>query len=571
MNDRYERLFSLPKNLYTSKAPVIILAGALLKDHQTGNVLAQLKFNNLSLKMIEALSVQIKCFNIIGEELQGTEYQYLDLSAARHSEFGQRTAIQLPDNTTRSISVVCTNVVFSDHTFWNAEESAVWDSLPNQQNLGNIIGNLAEQYCRETSSHSRFVPLEYSDLWICSCGTVNKQGDSYCCRCGIKKQRIFSALNVELLTQNREQFQAEQAQQKEIQEKEQKERHVKIKKIVVRFFVVTTVAVMLIVLGTQVLIPMQKYNSAISSMETGQYEDAILTFEKLGDYKDSAQLLTEARYRNANHLFESEKYGDSLSIYESLDNYADSNNKILECYFNLGEQYFQEGDYATALEYYKNAQEEPLESRTTEKIYENAIKLYQEDSYDFAHSYFDEVRNYEDTSLYCGLLDILDSGDSLTDIVEALSEDPYADFSPAKTILEDNPYHQIVILNDYQGIYRKAGDYNYELDSSFYIKISGYDISILECLVTSTVSSEEWENEEETQSSEIIDVNNEGIYTVRSKEWYSGWALGYEESEYTWQFSFKDGGIKVTAKSQYDYEPTLTFMSVEAGQYEKIS
>lgn len=230
VNDRYERLFSLPKNLYTSKAPVIILAGALLKDHQTGNVLAQLKFNNLSLKMIEALSVQIKCFNIIGEELQGTEYQYLDLSAARHSEFGQRTAIQLPDNTTRSISVVCTNVVFSDHTFWNAEESAVWDSLPNQQNLGNIIGNLAEQYCRETSSHSRFVPLEYNDLWICSCGTVNKQGDSYCCRCGIKKQQIFSALNVELLTQNREQFRAEQAQQKAIQEEKQKERNAKIKK-----------------------------------------------------------------------------------------------------------------------------------------------------------------------------------------------------------------------------------------------------------------------------------------------------------------------------------------------------
>src|SRR5699024_8416400 len=128
-----------------------------------------------------------------------------------------------------------------------------------------------------------------------------------------------------------------------------------------------------------------------------------------------------AMYRNANHLFESEKYDDALSIYESLNNYADSNNKILECYFNLGEQYFQKGDYETALEYYKNAQQESLAARTTEKIYENAIKLYQEGSYNFSYSYFGEVRNYQDSSLYCSLLNTLDNGDSLVDIVEALS------------------------------------------------------------------------------------------------------------------------------------------------------
>jgi hypothetical protein len=351
VNDRYERLFSLPKNLYTSKAPVIILAGALLKDHQTGNVLAQLKFNNLSLKMIEALSVQIKCFNIIGEELQGTEYQYLDLSAARHSEFGQRTAIQLPDNTTRSISVVCTNVVFSDHTFWNAEESAVWDSLPNQQNLGNIIGNLAEQYCRETSSHSRFVPLEYSDLWICSCGTVNKQGDSYCCRCGIKKQRIFSALNVELLTQNREQFQAEQAQQKEIQEKEQKERRIKIRKIAVTSTTAATVAVMLIVFVTQVLIPMQKYNSALSLMDSGNYEKAIVAFEELGDYQDSEENILECKIQN------NIKEGDYFSNIFLLVNKIPSESKedidrndydlLRQCVTKSFDSIFKKGDCGT--------------------------------------------------------------------------------------------------------------------------------------------------------------------------------------------------------------------------------
>ena len=43
MEERYTRLFSLPENLYSAGAPVMIAAGALLKDNQTGKVLAQLK------------------------------------------------------------------------------------------------------------------------------------------------------------------------------------------------------------------------------------------------------------------------------------------------------------------------------------------------------------------------------------------------------------------------------------------------------------------------------------------------------------------------------------------------
>jgi len=36
MNERYTRVFSLPENLYATGSPVVIAAGALLKDNQTG-------------------------------------------------------------------------------------------------------------------------------------------------------------------------------------------------------------------------------------------------------------------------------------------------------------------------------------------------------------------------------------------------------------------------------------------------------------------------------------------------------------------------------------------------------
>lgn len=577
--ERYSRLFRLPEKLYTLGSPLLIAAGALLKDNQTGNILAQIKFRSLSNKKIKAVKVKIKAFDVSGAEVQGVDgYQYLDLSAARNAEFGQKTAVTLPDSVTRSFSVVCTSVIFSDNSAWKAEQNAVWEPLPKQQSLENILGKLAQQYQRDTSSISRFVPVEYSDLWICSCGTVNKREEANCCSCRARKNLLFSALNTDTLTQNQSQFEmkeaerkAIEAEQKAIQKQEHKKRQAKNKKIAIISSVATVVVIAFVVLITQVFIPMQKYNSAVSLMDAGHYVEAIATFEELGDYRDSTELLTEAMYRNANHLFESEKYDDALSIYESLNNYADSNNKILECYFNLGEQYFQKGDYTTALEYYKNARQEPLVSRTTEKIYENAIKLYQEGSYSFSHSYFKEVPKYQDSSLYCGFFNILDNDDPLEDIVKKLSEDPYTDFSPAKAILEDNPYHQIVLLKDHQGIYRQTVERGIGNDY-FYIKISGYDISILESF-DETVSSDRWEEEESTQLSDIIDVNDEGIYTVRSKEWYSSWGYSFrspKENEYIWQFSFKDGGINAINENEYDYEAELP-MSVETGQYEKIS
>ena len=39
MAERYTRLYTLPENLYTEGAPLVIAAGALLKDNQTGKVL----------------------------------------------------------------------------------------------------------------------------------------------------------------------------------------------------------------------------------------------------------------------------------------------------------------------------------------------------------------------------------------------------------------------------------------------------------------------------------------------------------------------------------------------------
>ena len=52
MGERYTRLFLLSEQLYIENAPVIIVAGALLKDNKTDNILVQLKFQNIEEKQI---------------------------------------------------------------------------------------------------------------------------------------------------------------------------------------------------------------------------------------------------------------------------------------------------------------------------------------------------------------------------------------------------------------------------------------------------------------------------------------------------------------------------------------
>ena len=129
MSERYSKLFALSENLYSAGAPVVIAAGALQKDNQTGKVFAQLKIRNIQDKAIKAITVKITPFDTAGRPLGGTiDYQYLDLSAARDVDFGQKTPVMLKEAITRSFAVSVSEVIFSDNSIWMASNE-VWEPL----------------------------------------------------------------------------------------------------------------------------------------------------------------------------------------------------------------------------------------------------------------------------------------------------------------------------------------------------------------------------------------------------------------------------------------------------------
>lgn len=133
MSERYSRLFSLPTNLYTEGSPVLIAAGALLKDNQTGKVLAQLKFRNISQKAIQSVKVKVNACDTAGCPLTGVDaFSYLDLSIAAGEEFGQSKPIYLPDATTRSFSVEILSVVFADHEVFTPVAASIAKAAPKE-------------------------------------------------------------------------------------------------------------------------------------------------------------------------------------------------------------------------------------------------------------------------------------------------------------------------------------------------------------------------------------------------------------------------------------------------------
>ena len=140
MGETYTRLYSLPERLYTMGAPVVVAAGALLKDNRNGNIIVQLKIQNIYNKTIKAVTVKVASMDTVGRTLgEETEYRYLDLNVKRNEFFGQQVPIVVPDEQTRSYSVKVTEAVFDDNTVWTGNE--IWEPLEKPDPIEKKIAN----------------------------------------------------------------------------------------------------------------------------------------------------------------------------------------------------------------------------------------------------------------------------------------------------------------------------------------------------------------------------------------------------------------------------------------------
>lgn len=338
MSGRYEKLFSLQENLYAEGSPVVVSAGNLLKDTQTGKLLAQLKFKSLSPKTIKAAKILLCPLDTLGKPLGGeTEKEYLDLAVRQGDEFGQKTAIPLENASTRGYTLRVKQVIFADNSTWEGADTA-WEPLPAAESLLQNLGDeeLVKQYRLKFGERCEVMALDHKDLWLCACGTWNRE--EACYRCGKKKAALLGlelpALRAEKdarLAKEKADREAKEAAEKEAKEKSAK----KTKKILSISIPAAVVLLAALLLVTKVLIPNSNYSKAKALLDAGQYEEAITAFEALNGYKDSAEQIKAAQaqkleaenaeaYAKAEALLEAEKYEEAAKAFEALGGYKDS-------------------------------------------------------------------------------------------------------------------------------------------------------------------------------------------------------------------------------------------------------
>ena len=325
MADRYTRVHTFPNNMYCTGAPVIISAGALLKDNQTGKILVQLKIKNIVSKKIKALKLEVKSFDTIGNELAGdTYFEYLDLSVNRDEEFGQKTLILLPNASTRSASVNIIEVDFSDNSAWRTKDGK-YESIHAQQSLAGKLGDkeLVRQYKMHLGTSAQFYPFDYKDLWFCTCGSVNNLAESECHRCSLSyaKQK---QIKIEELKKEMNERLAKAAEAAALRAAENEAQERKIKKFVLWACGILAVIIMINLILSKIVIPASKYNKAASLANSGAYEEAIEIYEELGKYKDCQDRIPKTIFDSAMSQIAQDNYSGARSEITKLSNYGEA-------------------------------------------------------------------------------------------------------------------------------------------------------------------------------------------------------------------------------------------------------
>lgn len=427
---RYTKLFTLPERLYTSGSPVVIEAGALTKDNNTRRVFVQLKFRNIGDKTIKALSVTLKAFYSSGKEVnEPVKYQYLDFMCETNKEFGAKTPVPVSESTARSFAVHIDEVVYGDGTVENVNLDFS-DSLPKQSLLNETDGwnfKTAVEFRKLTGSDGKLMLTDYKDLWLCSCGCVNRADkDEKCRSCGVAydllksvtpekaQERIDEAMYNEaaetmkngdlssyeesivifrLLGDYKDSDEKITECENQIQKITIKNKKNKKKAVIVGAVICAVIALVAVI--ENVIIPAAKYNNAVKLYEASEFDEAIDVFSNLDDYKDCADQINNCKYGKAMSYAKAGKYDEAISIFDKIKGYKDSADQIKDCKYNIAISYVNSGKYYEAISIFDQIKDY---KDSTEQIYDKAMSYAKAGNYDEAISSFSKINSYKDSS-----------------------------------------------------------------------------------------------------------------------------------------------------------------------------
>ena len=228
MEQRYIQRFRLPDRLCCSSAPAVLAAGRVLEDTKQPRLVAQLKFKSVADRPIGTVSGTLRCLDGTGRTLGEVPFAYPDLTARRGEAFGQYTAIVLPGTEVRAVELAGLEVCFADGSAWTAPAKAGWEQLPPFEPLEAAVGDpelLA--LSRRSLPGGKYAYAARAGLWYCTCGGVNRDGESCCHRCGRDRDQVTRYAAPEGLEALRQELREEEARRAEAREQARREAEAK--------------------------------------------------------------------------------------------------------------------------------------------------------------------------------------------------------------------------------------------------------------------------------------------------------------------------------------------------------
>ena len=341
MEQRLTLVYKSVKPQYAVDSCLLLEACALYFDNVDMQFVAQLKLKNIGTEKINAVIVELLCFNSFGYEVQKCSYQYDRLSVGKGQIFGVKNAIPLGKEKINKYAVCIKAIAFENGTVKEVDTAIRYSHLPESKEL-RLEGDLREQYKRDLvklgfKTTVSYQPQRADGLWQCVCGSWQKDND-LCITCqseykalvdalsrGLvenhlsehneteRKNRIYSEAQnktssvwssekdlleaVSMLASirgwrnaNELMLECEQRLQDIKEQKQIEEEHMQQRKRRKKTWSLITFVVigLLVIIGIAV-VPDQKYNAAVSMMHHGEYEKAIATFNEIKTYRDSAE------------------------------------------------------------------------------------------------------------------------------------------------------------------------------------------------------------------------------------------------------------------------------------------
>ena len=173
--------------------------------------------------------------------------------------------------------------------------------------------------------------------------------------------------------------------------------------------IIAIVLVVAIGIGVYVLMftPKAKLNrayvDAVKLYNSGQYQEALLRFESLGNFKDSAEFQIWCKYQIGNMCMAAGDWGTALGYLVDIE-YENSAELVIQCKYNLGISAMENFDWETAISFFTGLNYESSERMLVDcsfmvALKESVLRRMGNDSTDYRSlvttelAYLDEFRN----------------------------------------------------------------------------------------------------------------------------------------------------------------------------------